>query len=334
MNSKLLMTSLCLLVAMSGHAQFLISGIVTNKNDNTPVAFANIGIINSSVGTCGFEDGSFKLIVPSNMINAPITFSAIGFVQYELKIDTLNLVNLIVPLEENTAVLKEIRITPSEEVKSDVIGQQSPGIPGFTRWGETLPSSVGGSAWATKIVMPQSVIDIKKANLHIYKNDLDSFNIRCRIMSVGEDNLPDKDLLGESVIFGSKVKKGWISIDFTSYNFSVAEDFFLVFEWIMDKEGARLAAQHEANALPWKIPNSEIWNNSLMVYLDENNELVKQKLTKSQREECEAREFPQTWFGIKKTKTKGTNYNREGSTASWIEEPSFDLVAYIEYEWY
>ncbi len=53
MNSKLLLTSICMLVAIASHGQFLISGTVVNKSDNSSVAFANIGIINSSVGTCG-----------------------------------------------------------------------------------------------------------------------------------------------------------------------------------------------------------------------------------------------------------------------------------------
>lgn len=332
MYSKLLLTSMFMLVALMGNAQFLLTGRVVDAQNQKPIAFANIGIINSSVGTCGYEDGSFRLLVPKGMINHAITFSAIGFGKYELKVDTLHLTDNVIPLKEDVAVLREIQITPSNEVKSAVIGLESPGV--FNNWGEALASSDGGSAWATKIEMPESVIDIRKVSLHIFKNDLDSFNIRCRIMSIGQDNLPETDLLNKSVILRSSIKKGWVSIDFSSYEFSIAEDFYLVFEWIMDKKGAQLAAEFEANELPWKLPHADIWNNSLMVYLDDNGDLVKQKLTKSQQKQCVERQFPQTWFGIKKTRTKGTNYSRKGSMAPWIEQPAFDLVANIEYEWY
>ncbi|WP_422358804.1 carboxypeptidase-like regulatory domain-containing protein [Reichenbachiella sp.] len=332
MYSKLLFASMLMLAALTGNAQFLLTGKVVNVEDHQPIAFANIGIVNTSVGTCGYEDGSFRLIVPANMINDNITFSAIGFSKFELKIDTLHLDENLILLKEDVAMLREIQITPSDQVKSDVIGLTSPGV--FNNWGEALASSDGGSAWATKIEMPETVIDIKKVNLHIFKNDLDSFNIRCRIMSIGQDNLPSKDLLNKSVILRSSIKKGWVSIDFSSYEISLAEDFFLVFEWIMDKKGAQLAAEFEANSLPWRLPDSDIWNNNLMVYLDENGEMVKQKLTKSQQKQCKEREFPQTWFGIKKTKTDETNYSRKGSMAPWIEQPAFDLVANIEYQWY
>lgn len=331
MYAKLVAITAFLLLAIDGQAQYTLTGKVVSKNSQEPIAFANIGIINTSVGTCGYEDGTFKLIVPKHMVDQEITFSAIGYTSTNYIMDTLLLNEVIIRLADNTTILREIQIKPGQQINSDLVGLKSPGI---NRWGEALASSNGGSAWATKIEIPEPIIDVKNVSLYIFRNDLDSFNIRCRIMSVGTDQLPDRDLLGESVIIRSKIRKGWVSVDFSPYHLSLAEDFYLVFEWIMDKRGAEITAEHEANALPWKLPHSDIWNNNLMVYLNEDGELVKQKLTKAQQQDCEEREFPRTWFGIKKTKTKGTNFSRKASMAPWIEQPAFDLVANLEYEYF
>lgn len=332
MYAKLIAITAFILSAFGSHAQYTLTGKVVSQKSQEPIAFANIGIINTSVGTCGYEDGTFKLIVPKHMVDQKITFSAIGYTSSELKIDTLNLEKAVVAMKENTTVLQEIQIRPGQRVNTGLVGRKSPGK--FNRWGEALASSSGGSAWAMKIKVPKKVIDVKKVSLHIFRNDLDSFKIRCRILSIGPDQLPDQDLLGESVIIESKVKRGWVSVDFTPYQLSLSEDFFLVFEWIMDKRGAEIAAEHESNALPWKLPHSDIWNNNLMVYLNEEGKLIKQPLTEEQQQQCIDRQFPQTWFGLRKTNTKGTNFSRKASMAPWIEQPAFDLVANIEYEYF
>jgi hypothetical protein len=34
----------------------------------------------------------------------------------------------------------------------------------------------------------------------------------------------------------SSVESGWVEIDISEYDFSVSTNFYLVFEWIMDKK--------------------------------------------------------------------------------------------------
>ncbi|HLF33629.1 MAG TPA: hypothetical protein VI583_05305, partial [Cyclobacteriaceae bacterium] len=84
----------------------------------------------------------------------------------------------------------------------------------------------------------------ERAQLMIYNNTFPEFKVRTRLYDVDESTgLPGKDLLNKSVITRSEIDSGLLKIDLSKYNIEIHGDFFLVFEWILDKNDRRFLFQ-------------------------------------------------------------------------------------------
>ena len=68
--------------------------------------------------------------------------------------------------------------------------------------------------------------------------------MRVRLFKRDENTgLPGDDLLDESVVITSSFDKGWLEVDLGNYNIRLTDpEFFLAFEWIMDKEDRKYLA--------------------------------------------------------------------------------------------
>lgn len=242
-------------------------------------------------------------------------------------IDVSSTENIDVELDPESTVLNEVRIL-STKSKSDTWGSKPIGV----NKGVTVSSIKGGGAFATYVSVQHSTMFINKIKVFIVNNELEEFKLRCRIKEVDIDNKPGNDLLPYNVIMTSIVSSGWITIDLSEFNFSTSTDFYLVFEWIMDKKAAERFKKNMDNPLSWRKPNSGIVNGKIMVYTNEQGKKVKQKLTTTQINELKARDFHKTIIGVKKPKKRSMSFRRSGSMAAWKQEP-MDIVAVIEYEY-
>ena len=68
-----------LLLSSLSRAQTTISGTVLNSANKEPIAYANIGIVHSNVGTISNKDGSFSIIIPERYKNDSLAISSLGF---------------------------------------------------------------------------------------------------------------------------------------------------------------------------------------------------------------------------------------------------------------
>ena len=73
-----LQTSLLLLVTFCATGQ-PISGKVIDGATKIPLAYVNIGILGSPIGTISNEDGTFSIFVPSTYNQDSIIFSMLGY---------------------------------------------------------------------------------------------------------------------------------------------------------------------------------------------------------------------------------------------------------------
>lgn len=71
-------------ISVSGFSQIVVSGKVAREDDKSPIAFVNIGILDSDVGTISEEDGSFSVIIPEQYLKARLLFSALGYKRISL----------------------------------------------------------------------------------------------------------------------------------------------------------------------------------------------------------------------------------------------------------
>ena len=95
-----------------GYAQYFAQGRVVNIDDNQPISFANIGIINSGVGTISNTDGTFEMRIPSNYARDFVIFSALGYERLNIPVSDFNGGKFItVYLKESPTTLNAVTVT-------------------------------------------------------------------------------------------------------------------------------------------------------------------------------------------------------------------------------
>ncbi len=227
----------------SAYAQWQIEGKLLKNPGNKPIAFANIGIINSPVGTISNEDGSFSLRIPEKYSKDSILFSALGFQRKSFSVDyfTTNQTPVIY-LSEEATLLNSVMVLGKPTIKSKAtLGNRK-----FDSGSIYTDSVAAGAAMALLIenkypaYNPELVPPyyIKRARLRIAKNTMDDFKIRVRILEHDTvSGLPGNDLFHENKIIISSINKGWIEFDLERYNIRIErKSFFIAFEWLVDKE--------------------------------------------------------------------------------------------------
>lgn len=101
-------------------SQSTIEGKILEAESNEPIAFANIFIEGSSVGTTSNEDGMFQLHVPKELNGKLVIISCVGYAVKSNQVELLALnKELIIFLEPVTYSLSEVVIEASKEVLTD-----------------------------------------------------------------------------------------------------------------------------------------------------------------------------------------------------------------------
>jgi hypothetical protein len=230
-----------ILHALTAMAQVQIRGRVTDER-NHPVPYANIGILNTSVGTISNEDGTFSVSVPDTLLGEKLIFSALGFETVSHVVQGMTGTFHDIRLNEQPIQLEAVTVTPTNR-KTLTVGL---GSRVRTEGTQYYDSSSAGTAMALKVrsdAQPTYYPDLRpplyarQVRLWIHQNNLKSFKVRVRLYDIDKTTgLPGNDLLNESVIITSRIKKGWVSADLSKYNIAIGStQFFVVFEWIMDQ---------------------------------------------------------------------------------------------------
>lgn len=222
-------------------SQKIVKGNVLDQHNNKPIAFVNIGILNSSVGSITNGDGTFSISVPTSHSKDTLLFSALGYGTRKIPVSFINPdQSLTVLLSEKVTELEQVTVSAKKEKKKNFwLGNK------YHKGGNIYADSVAaGSAMALLIENKYPAyhedlafpIFVEKALLRISVNTFDEFKVRVRFLE--EDSitqLPGKDIFNESVIVTSSIKEGWLTFDLSSFNFRIDKpSFFLVFEWILD----------------------------------------------------------------------------------------------------
>jgi len=98
-------------------AQHYTSKLI-DADDKTPVAFANIGILNSEMGTNSAEDGSFSLNIPQELTNRTLSIFLIGYEDLKLPvsefIELSKSSNNTLQLKKKANQLSEVLVKPAK----------------------------------------------------------------------------------------------------------------------------------------------------------------------------------------------------------------------------
>jgi hypothetical protein len=221
-----------------------LKGRLIKTDDKSPIGYANIGILNTPVGTISNEDGSFDIRIPEKYRNEFLIFAALGYERKSYLVNALDYDReLLVELEEHSTLLNNVTVKP-RRVKPSVtveLGNQ------YHNEGSIYAdSAAAGSAMALLIENKYPTFNhelevpyyVKNARLRISHNTFDRFKIRIRFLSLDSlTGLPDKDLFNESIIATTGMKNGWLKFDLEKYNIHIHQrQFFIAFEWLLEDD--------------------------------------------------------------------------------------------------
>ncbi len=140
-------------------AQLTVSGVVLYSVTQTGLPFVNIGIRNKNLGTATLSDGTFSILIPLQQEYKTLTFSMVGYDEWNLSLRDSGLVNgypkiVLVTFGEKEdredggtgtegidnfhsliALLSDVR-QPSIRISSEVFptfGHMETALPSFTR---------------------------------------------------------------------------------------------------------------------------------------------------------------------------------------------------------
>ena len=121
-QAKGLLMALLLFFSLGALAQKTVTGKVTNKATNQPIAGASVQVKGTTIGTQTGVDGSFSLKVPKN--NSVLTVSFVGFDALEQSVSGSDVANF--ELTQSVSQLNEILVTGyTSQRKKDITGAVS-----------------------------------------------------------------------------------------------------------------------------------------------------------------------------------------------------------------
>lgn len=224
---------------VSVHAQISLSGRVVSKQSGQTIPYANIGIIDTEVGTISNADGSFSIIIPEKYAERKLLFSSVGYQRISISVSELPVKSeLEIQLQEQIIDLHEIEIKAHQPKRKEIT--MGNGISLLLSGQLHYDTLYAGAAMAllidnTKEELNLRFLDI--ASLYIAKNLSPEFKVRLRIMSFDSvSHAPGDDLLSVQMIKTSSIKRGWLHFDFTENPFIYPGKFYVVFEWLLDKK--------------------------------------------------------------------------------------------------
>jgi hypothetical protein len=115
MPMKSLITILLFATTACLHAQNLleINGRVVESGGNTPVAFANIHVKNTGIGTAANPEGEFQLRTSHAVTDSMLIISCLGYNSAQITIRDIDAKKqLVVTLKPSVETLKTIEVTP------------------------------------------------------------------------------------------------------------------------------------------------------------------------------------------------------------------------------
>jgi hypothetical protein len=237
---------LFILSSVLTYGQKTIVGKILSTTTKEPIPYANIGIVNSNVGTISNYDGSFSILLPQRLSNDTLTFSSLGFFGKKMPVNMLeSKKEYTILLSEKATLLKPVIITAKmAKDKYFELGNKTYDSgnyePDTTYAGRSVALLIDNKNFPKGISFP---VYIKKAKLCIFTNNFDSYKFRIRLNKY--DSLtgkPGEDLLDKSIVVESSLKNGWLDFDLSKLYFSVSGPFFVTFEQLLDLEDRTVIA--------------------------------------------------------------------------------------------
>lgn len=246
MRFILIPTLLFLTFALANGQNFKISGKVTDSDNEEELPFANIMVVNYTIGTTSDSQGFFELSLADSLKNDSLIISYVGYQTLILCLNDIR--GDIVRLKPKNIKLNEVVIRPSKKkIKLIIVNQFKPKNCNL-RYSSTNTNTDLWIPYRPKEPTIEALyfpykkeyggsrrvkeVWLKVSNL---KTPPTYFNLR--IFNASDDQIPDYDLLSESIIIKVTESKHLIKVNLEEYNLVIPENgLFVGFELLIIDE--------------------------------------------------------------------------------------------------
>jgi hypothetical protein len=197
-------------------SQATITGYVVDAGTGEPLEYVNIGIKEKDVGTSSLKDGFFSINIPPEYKNDTLTFSMVGYHEFNRFIGQLDSQkNIIIQLAGKTTSLKELVIS-AEKLIEKKYGIKKRGIIHFT---DGMFKKDDSFEIGQVIKLGSGTSQITSLNLHINSSRPDSGSFRINFYRFeDEDNRPKERIVEKNILQRHAIREGWLKFDLKEYN--------------------------------------------------------------------------------------------------------------------
>lgn len=233
-------------------AQTTISGTLYSNSTNTEtakLAYANIGILHTSLGTVSDEKGNFTLYLKeAQQATDTLRISLIGYKSQSFRLSEIT-DSLEVYLEKEIFELAEVIVKPKFSNTKITGRQKANGRMGVNFSLSKRPRQNLGVEIGKKFkVKKRKTNQVESLRFYIRSNDFEEVKFRLLFYKVKRGK-PGKYLTDQDIIITVKNKKtGWVEVDLRQYDIITNKSFIATLQWIDASEDGR------SLSMPIKLP--------------------------------------------------------------------------------
>lgn len=229
-----------------------IKGSVVDQN-RQPLAYVNIGVVGTRIGTVTDVDGTFTLFLDETITPSDtIRFSMVGFGHRDFRYENLKGYcegePLDVTLKEQPIVLQEAIIKPQFD-NLDKIGMTKVDTKRSVNFSiSALPAQNLGAEIGRHFRVKGRPTFIENVRFFLKYNDFEETRFRVNVYAIDQGK-PGAHLLNKSVIKEVVDQQtGWIEVNLAPYNIISAQDVIVTVEWVYHSDKGRYLS------IPIKFP--------------------------------------------------------------------------------
>jgi hypothetical protein len=216
-----------------------ITGRILDQNQQ-PLAFVNIGVLNTQYGTTTNAHGDFQLFLPDVGFSVAdsVRFSMVGYHAQTLALSALKGQKHI-----EVILIPKLETLPSVTVSTKKLNRKTMGLSTVgaaliaVSYGlSDLPNGNLGSEIGRRFNISRPQTKLEKFRFYLLHNNFDTAIFRINVYSLKKGK-PDANLLNKNIIVHVLEKqKGWIEVDLRPYNLYVDDDVVVSAEWVGKSE--------------------------------------------------------------------------------------------------
>ena len=217
-----------LLSSQTFSQEIVMNGIIIDAENQEPIEFVNIGVLNKNQGTITNPNGEFNLTLPKEYKTDSITISHINY--YSIKILAKNFKNQTIFLNPKTTELSEV-VVSNKKIRNRKIGVKS-----YNRLlsMRVISKSTDIIEVVQLISIPSKEVKVKAVNFNIRKwSEVNGVKVRINFYK-NVDNAPSEKIIFKNIIqeIPTERESDWIRIDLKNNEIYITEDFFVGIEFI------------------------------------------------------------------------------------------------------